>query len=100
VQIFLASTEAQHVVNSLWRGDWIQKNNAKDDIDYVQYEPAEEGGFWAHLDPERISVPRYQATFRVLVWLFFLFGEPRASRGGQSRPTDDQCTLKPCRGEL
>jgi hypothetical protein len=74
-QIFLSSTEAQHVVNSLWRGDWVQRNNDDDDIDYVQYERAENWSFWDHMNPERMSVPRYQSTFKIVVWAIFLFGE-------------------------
>jgi hypothetical protein len=70
----LSSTEAQHVVNSLWRGDWIQRNNENDDIDYVQYDQGETHSFWEHLNPDRMSVPRYQTAFRMVVWIVFLFG--------------------------
>lgn len=73
-QIFLSSSEAQHVVNSLWRGDWVQKNNENDDIDYVPYNHSESGNFWDHLDPERLAVPRYQTAFRIVVWIIYLFG--------------------------
>ncbi|OWZ56704.1 calcium activated cation channel [Cryptococcus neoformans var. grubii Br795] len=71
--IFLSSSEAQHVVNSLWRGDWIQRNNDNMDIDYVPYQAAESSSFWAHLNPDRMSVPRYQSTFKMVVWTIFLF---------------------------
>ncbi|WRT65647.1 uncharacterized protein IL334_002592 [Kwoniella shivajii] len=71
--IFLSSSEAQHVVNSLWVGDWVQKNNENMDIDYVPYERSETNSFWDHLNPERLSVPRYQSYFRIIVWLIFLF---------------------------
>ncbi|WVO13318.1 hypothetical protein L204_100932 [Cryptococcus depauperatus] len=71
--IFLSSSEAQHVVNSLWRGDWVQQNNENMDIDYVPYEPVESRSFWDHVDPGRLSVPRYQSMFRIVVWLVFLF---------------------------
>ena len=73
-QIFLSSSEAQHVVNSLWRGDWVQKNNENDDIDYVPYNHSDSGNFWDHLDPERLAVPRYQTAFRIVVWIIYLFG--------------------------
>lgn len=56
------------VVNSLWRGDWVQQNNDKNDIDYVQYKP-KRTTFWDHIDPSRICVPRYQNWFRVRVLL-------------------------------
>ncbi|WVF67133.1 hypothetical protein IAT40_001878 [Kwoniella sp. CBS 6097] len=71
--IFLSSSEAQHVVNSLWRGDWVQKNNENMDIDYVPYEKEESNRFWDHLNPQRLSVPRYQTMFRVVVWFIFLW---------------------------
>lgn len=63
------------MVDSLWRGDWIQQNNENDDIDYVQYEKSESTYFWDHLNPQRLGVPRYQTFFRQITWLFFLFGE-------------------------
>jgi len=74
-QTFLSSSEAQHVINSLWRGDWVQKNNANDDIDYQPYEKVESGYFWDHLNPQRLAVPRYQTIFKQVVWMIFLFGE-------------------------
>ncbi|WWC97015.1 hypothetical protein V866_003892 [Kwoniella sp. B9012] len=71
--IFLSSSEAQHVVNSLWKGDWVQRNNENMDIDYVPYERTESNSFWDHLNPERLSVPRYQSFFRIIVWFVFLY---------------------------
>ncbi|KAG8904755.1 hypothetical protein FRB99_001232 [Tulasnella sp. 403] len=70
--IFLSSNESQHVVNSLWRGDWIQQNNDKNDIDYVLYRPVR-NSIWDRIDPSRICVPRYQNWFRIIIWFFFLF---------------------------
>jgi hypothetical protein len=74
-QVFLSSTEAQYVVNALWKGDLVQMNNDDEDIDYVPYETSESGSFWDHMNPQRISVPRYQAAFRIVVWIIFLFGK-------------------------
>jgi hypothetical protein len=73
-QTFLSSTEAQYVVNALWKGDLVQMNNDDEDIDYVPYETSESGYFWDHMNPQRISVPRYQAAFKIVVWIIFLFG--------------------------
>jgi hypothetical protein len=78
-QVFLSSTEAQYVVNALWKGDLVQMNNDDEDIDYVPYETSESGSFWDHMNPQRISVPRYQAAFRIVVWIIFLFGESHHS---------------------
>ena len=78
-QVFLSSTEAQYVVNALWKGDLVQMNNDDEDIDYVPYETSESGSFWDHMNPQRISVPRYQAAFRIVVWIIFLFGKSHHS---------------------
>ncbi|PPQ77679.1 hypothetical protein CVT25_011114 [Psilocybe cyanescens] len=78
--IFLSSSEAQEVVNALWTGDLIQKNNENHDIDYVAYAETREHSFWGHFDPARLSVPRYQNIFRIAVWLFFLVVYSRAVR--------------------
>ncbi|QRV72880.1 ion transport domain-containing protein [Ceratobasidium sp. AG-Ba] len=76
--IFLSCSEAQHVVESLWRGDWVQINNENNDIDYDEYKFQRDGSFWSHLDPSRLSVPRYQNVFRICLWLLFLFIYSRA----------------------
>ncbi|KAJ7129408.1 calcium activated cation channel [Mycena epipterygia] len=79
--IFLSSSEAQDVVNSLWRGEIIQKNNSDHDIDYVHYSDTRANdAFFARLDPSRMSVPRYQNMFRIVVWLFFLLVFSQAVR--------------------
>ncbi|KAJ7490323.1 calcium activated cation channel [Mycena galericulata] len=79
--IFLSSSEAQDVVNALWRGEIIQENNNDHDIDYVQYSDTRENdSFFARLDPSRMSVPRYQSMFRIVVWLLFLFVYSQAVR--------------------
>ncbi|KAF7301930.1 hypothetical protein MIND_00759100 [Mycena indigotica] len=79
--IFLSSTEAQDVVNLLWRGDIIQQNNVNHDIEYVQYSDTRATeSFFERLDPSRMSVPRYQNIIRIVVWLFFLFVYSQAVR--------------------
>lgn len=70
--IFLSSSEAQDVINDIWAGVLVQKNNANNDIDYVPYDDTRSPSFWGHFDPSRLSVPRYQNFFRIIVWLFFL----------------------------
>ncbi|KAK7060397.1 Calcium channel yvc1 [Paramarasmius palmivorus] len=87
--IFLSSSEAQDVVNALWVGDIIQKNNDDLDVDYVAYEEREHGGFWTHLDPSRLCVPRYQNIFRIIVWLFFLLAYSQAVRQPVERLADE-----------
>ncbi|KZW04355.1 hypothetical protein EXIGLDRAFT_663857 [Exidia glandulosa HHB12029] len=70
--IFLSSSEAQHVVNALWRGDWVQINNKDGDIDYVPYHEVQDSSYFGRLDPARLGVPRYQNIFKITVWLIFL----------------------------
>ncbi|KAI0727308.1 hypothetical protein C8Q72DRAFT_841133 [Fomitopsis betulina] len=78
--IFLSSTEAQDVVNCLWRGQLVQTHEADHDINLVPYKQYGYDGFWAHLNPGRLSVPRYQNIFRIFVWMLFLFAYFQAVR--------------------
>ncbi|KAI0268117.1 calcium activated cation channel [Gloeopeniophorella convolvens] len=78
--IFLSSSEAQDVINLLWRGELIQKNTGNHDIDYVPLHGHIDSTFWGHMDPSRIAVPRYQNALRVLIWLFFLVVYSQAVR--------------------
>ncbi|KAL0580084.1 Calcium channel yvc1 [Marasmius crinis-equi] len=86
--IFLSSSEAQDIVRALWAGELIQKNNEHLDIDYVPYADTQSGGFWDHLDPSRLSVPRYQNIFRIVVWLLFLLVYSQAVRQPVERLQD------------
>ncbi|KAJ3556721.1 hypothetical protein NM688_g1867 [Phlebia brevispora] len=78
--IFLSSTEAQEVVNDLWKGNIIQKHNEDHDLDFVFYRETLAEGFWNHMDPSRLAVPRHQNIFRIIVWIFFLFVYSQAVR--------------------
>ncbi|KAH7930691.1 hypothetical protein BV22DRAFT_1139072 [Leucogyrophana mollusca] len=78
--IFLSSTEAQDVVNALWNGELIQKSNEENDIQYVSYRKGPTAGFWGHVDPSRMSVPRFQNFFRIIVWFIFLIVYSQAVR--------------------
>ncbi|KAH0839846.1 hypothetical protein J3R83DRAFT_796 [Lanmaoa asiatica] len=40
--------------------------------DDIPYHKSQRGGFWSHIDPSRMSVPRYQNIFRIVVWFIFL----------------------------
>lgn len=51
----------------------MQRNNPGEDIDYVEYHGEDVGSFWNHLDPSRLSVPRYQTWFKIIMWLIYLF---------------------------
>ncbi|KAK7470385.1 Calcium channel yvc1 [Stygiomarasmius scandens] len=88
--IFLSSTESQDVVKAIWNGDIVQKSEDDDvhDIDYIPYSEMRTGSFWDHLDPSRLSVPRYQNLLRIVVWLFFLVAYSQAVRQPVERLAD------------
>ncbi|KAF8213829.1 hypothetical protein K438DRAFT_1955928 [Mycena galopus ATCC 62051] len=109
--IFLSSTEAQDLVNALWRGDIVQKNNENHDIDYVRYaETRTSDSFFGRLDPSACrslgthhyflpvqqatlaDAPprRYQNMFRIVVWLFFLVVYSQAVRQPLERSTEQR----------
>ncbi|KAJ3997676.1 hypothetical protein F5050DRAFT_1806592 [Lentinula boryana] len=90
--IFLSSSESQDVVNSLWKGDLIQKMNEKFNVDYVSYSESQTGSFWSHVNPSRLCVPRYQNFFRIVVWLFFLVVYSQAVRQPVERLADPSYT--------
>ncbi|TEB35722.1 calcium activated cation channel [Coprinellus micaceus] len=78
--IFLSSSESQDVVNQLWTGELVQKITSGHDNEYVRYEDIRENSFWGHLDVSRLSVPRYQNMFRILIWFAFLVVYSQAVR--------------------
>lgn len=39
-------------------------------------------GFWSHLDPMRLGVPRYQNMFGIVVWFLFLLAYSQAGKSG------------------
>lgn len=91
--IFLSSTEAQDVVNYLWRGQLIQRHQADHEIDFVPFKECGHSNFWGHLDPSRLSVPRYQNIFRISVWLLFLFAYSQAVREPLDKLNPDHAGL-------
>ncbi|KAI0303946.1 hypothetical protein BC826DRAFT_201757 [Russula brevipes] len=78
--IFLSSSEAQDVIQSLWKGDLVQISNDDHNVDYVPAYDRLDPTFWGHWDPSRIGVPRYQNVIRVVIWLFFLVVYSQAVR--------------------
>lgn len=47
-------------------------------IEVVPYSEVLYDGFWSHLTPARLGVPRYQNIFRIAVWFLFLFSYSQA----------------------
>ncbi|PCH40875.1 calcium activated cation channel [Wolfiporia cocos MD-104 SS10] len=91
--IFLSSTEAQDVVNYLWRGQIILKLGDDNDVDFVPYKQYGYNSFWTHLDPGRLSVPRYQNIFRIVVWIVFLLAYSQAIREPLNKLDPDHADL-------
>ncbi|OCH94327.1 calcium activated cation channel [Obba rivulosa] len=91
--IFLSSSEAQAVVDNLWRGQLIQKHVSDNEVDFAIYNEQGFNGIWSHLDPFRLSVPRYQNIFRIMVWLFFLVAYSQAVREPLDRLDPDHSDL-------
>ncbi|KAG0709856.1 hypothetical protein DFH29DRAFT_841605 [Suillus ampliporus] len=91
--IFLSSSEAQSVVKSLWNGELVQTLTDQDDIQYVSYHESRQAGFWSHMDPSRISVPRYQNFLRIVIWFFFLAVYSQAVREPLERLDPDHTVV-------
>ncbi|KAL6305806.1 hypothetical protein BKA93DRAFT_816703 [Sparassis latifolia] len=77
--IFLSSSEAQAVVDDIWRGELIQKRDKDGETKFVPYKHSF-SSFWEHLDPSRMGVPRYLNMFRIIVWFLFLIAYSQAVR--------------------
>ncbi|KAH9943256.1 uncharacterized protein BXZ73DRAFT_87627 [Epithele typhae] len=78
--IFLSSSEAQDVVQDMWCGRIVQLYDSEGDVSFVPHHAADYHGFWSHLSPSRLGVPRYQNVFRIIVWFIFLFTYSQAVR--------------------
>ncbi|KAI0005149.1 hypothetical protein BJV74DRAFT_329297 [Russula compacta] len=78
--IFLSSCETQEVINSLWKGDLVQRSNDDHSVDYVPAYDRVDSSFWSHFDVSRIAVPRYHNVFRTVIWLLFLVVYSQAVR--------------------
>lgn len=57
---FLSSSEAENVVNALWRGQLVAEYGDNDNIEYVPFDKDGSASFWDHLNVHRLQVPRYQ----------------------------------------
>ncbi|KAM5535497.1 hypothetical protein V8D89_010834 [Ganoderma adspersum] len=78
--IFLSSSEAQDVVQDLWCGRTVQLYDDNRDVTFVPNSEIDYHGFWSHLDPMRLGVPRYQNMFGIVIWFLFLLAYSQAVR--------------------
>ncbi|KAL2761050.1 hypothetical protein ACRALDRAFT_1053444 [Sodiomyces alcalophilus JCM 7366] len=66
----ITSSGYQKCVHHLWRGWLVQDED--DPTTFVDYANRDKVGFFTHLDPDRIRVPRYQNATQLLVSIAFL----------------------------
>lgn len=66
----IGSSGYQKCINYLWRG-WIVQDD-DDPSRFVPFEQKTNTNYWAHLDPDRMRVPRYQNWVQVAMSLIYL----------------------------
>lgn len=66
----IGSAGYQKCVNYLWRG-WLMQDD-EDPARFVPYKDQTNTSYWAHVDPDRMRVPRYQNAVQIIISLVFL----------------------------
>jgi hypothetical protein len=66
----IGSSGYQKCISYLWRG-WITQDD-EDPSRFVTYEKKTNTSYWAHLDPDRMRVPKYQNWVQITVSIIFL----------------------------
>ncbi|KAF2821253.1 hypothetical protein CC86DRAFT_360008 [Ophiobolus disseminans] len=66
----IGSSGYQKCINYLWRG-WVVQDD-EDPSRFVAYENKVNTNYWAHLDPDRMRVPRYQNWVQIGMSFIFL----------------------------
>ena len=66
----IGSSGYQKCINYLWRG-WIVQDD-DDPSRFVPYEHKTNTSYWAHLDPDRMRVPRYQNWVQIAFSVLYL----------------------------
>jgi hypothetical protein len=66
----IGSSGYQKCINYLWRG-WVVQDD-DDPSRFVNYENKTNTSYWAHLDPDRMRVPRYQNWVQIAFSFIFL----------------------------
>ncbi|KAF1923306.1 uncharacterized protein M421DRAFT_104535 [Didymella exigua CBS 183.55] len=66
----IGSSGYQKCISYLWRG-WIVQDD-EDPTRFVQFENKTNTNLWAHLDPDRMRVPRYQNWVQIIFSLLYL----------------------------
>ncbi|KAF8709041.1 Calcium activated cation channel, partial [Rhizoctonia solani] len=76
--VFLSCSEAQHGNCGFIMERRLDSNKVAHRFADEEYRFKRDGSFWSHIEPSRLSVPRYQNFFRITLWLVFLFIYSRA----------------------
>jgi hypothetical protein len=66
----IGSSGYQKCISYLWRG-WVVQDD-EDPTRFVSYEDKTNTNYWAHLDPDRMRVPRYQNYVQIAFSFIFL----------------------------
>ncbi|KAF2402072.1 receptor-activated Ca2+-permeable cation channel [Trichodelitschia bisporula] len=66
----IGSSGYQKCISHLWRGWLVQDGD--DPSRFVDYRKKVDTRFWAHFDPDRMRVPRYQNMVQILMSLIYL----------------------------
>jgi hypothetical protein len=66
----IGSSGYQKCINYLWRG-WVVQDD-EDPSRFVTYEHKTNTSYWAHLDPDRMRVPKYQNWVQIAISVIFL----------------------------
>ncbi|OAL02994.1 hypothetical protein IQ06DRAFT_245795 [Phaeosphaeriaceae sp. SRC1lsM3a] len=66
----IGSSGYQKCINYLWRG-WVVQDD-EDPTRFVNYEHKTNTSYWAHLDPDRMRVPKYQNWVQVAFSFIYL----------------------------
>jgi hypothetical protein len=66
----IGSSGYQKCISYLWRG-WVVQDD-EDPSRFVTYENKTNTSYWAHLDPDRMRVPKYQNWVQIAISVIFL----------------------------
>ncbi|KAB8337332.1 hypothetical protein FH972_021631 [Carpinus fangiana] len=66
----IGSSGYQKCIQYLWRG-WLVQDDC-DTSRFVPYEDKTNTSYWAHLDPDRMRVPKYQNALQIIFSVIFL----------------------------
>ncbi|KAH9880424.1 hypothetical protein IAQ61_000715 [Plenodomus lingam] len=66
----IGSSGYQKCISYLWRG-WVVQDD-DDPSRFVNYENKTNTSYWAHMDPDRMRVPRYQNFVQIAISVIFL----------------------------